>query len=565
MTSLISSNKVLPSGPEDAEILIIGEAPGYEEDISRLPFQGDAGQLLNQALSVAGFNRDAIRVTNICNYRPNNNKFDLLLGSWQLKEGIEEIKEYVNSHHDTLKWVIIAGGRPLEYLLRRKGIEKWRSSVIESEGVQYFCSYHPSAVYRDRTLYGTFTFDLRKLYGFINQGFHKPINDFLIDPQGLELEEAIREIESYEGIISCDIEGVKGSTRILCVGFGLSSSRSIVFGNPSFSDNGFSFFVSIKRILEDPNLKFSFQNGFGYDIEVLRINGIHVKGYVFDTMVAAHCIEPELPYSLAYLTTLYTDRSYYKDKGRSAIPDDEDKGWGEKVDKNDVYVYNAEDCVVQKEVTDKQVLELKEYRLNDTFNYKMSLIPVGQELSRAGMEIDIERKELLRAAVKLKWKYYQEILNAIAAWGRTVNVKSPKDMHRLLLDEFRLPERRNINQGITFDEDAIVSYLGFIQDKLNGLVRETAIEEWSIKLGACKCILLIRGYRQLLSNYINVKFSPDNRIRSVYNLSAATETGRGSSHAWIDKTGNNAQTWPREKLELDDKEVEILKSKGLLK
>lgn len=563
MTSLISPRKVLPSGPEDAEILIIGEAPGFEEDESRLPFQGEAGQLLNQGLSIAGFDRNAIRVTNICNYRPNNNKFDLLLDTWQLKEGIDEVTDYI-ARSRRLRWVVISGGKPLEYILKRRGIEKWRSSTVELSGINYYCSYHPAAVIRDRTLFGTFTFDLRKLYRYVTKGYVKPKNDFVIDPKGIDLEECLREIESYEGIVSCDIEGVKGSTRLLCVGFGLSDSRSIVLGNSDFAGNEFVFWTAIKRILENPNIKKSFQNGFGYDIEVLRENGINVEGYVFDTMVAAHVLEPELPYNLAYLTTIYTDRSYYKDKGRSAIPDDDDKGWGDKVDKKVIYEYNAEDDVTQKEITDKQIKELTEYKLWDTFNYKMSLIPVSQELSRAGMEIDKERKEVLRAAVKMKWKYYQEVINAIAGWGRTVNVKSPIAMKRLLLDEFKLPERRNRNQGITFDEDAIVSYLGFIQDKINSSVRESTIEAWSLKLVACKCILLIRGFRQLLSNYINIKFSQDNRIRSIYNLSAATETGRGSSHKWIDGTGNNAQTWPRERLSITEDEVKILIEKGLM-
>jgi len=561
MTALISNRKVPPSGPEDAEILIIGEAPGYEEDKELIPFIGDAGKELNRGLAVAGFDRNNIRVTNVCNYRPNNNKFELLEDTWQLQEGINDVKEFIETHKSTLKFVVLCGGKPLEYIGRKHGIDKWRSSVIEESGVKFFCSYHPSAIIRDRSLYSTFTFDFRKLYRYVKEGYRKPEYRFNINPTGTDREEALRELESH-GRLYIDIESVKGTTHILCCGFASSPTEATVFSNSNFGFLDFEFHSSLSRILENPKIEKFYHNGFGYDIEVLRLNGINVQNYVYDTMIGAHVLEPELPYSLAYLTTLYTDQAYYKDKGKSAIPDDEEKGWSEKVDRQTLYEYNATDCVVTAKVAIEQIKEINERKLWRTYNYKASLIPLGQELSRNGLEVFQEQRELLREAVKLKWKYYQEILNGIA--GFKVNAKSPKHMTKLLLEQFGLPERRNRNAGITFDEDAIVSYFSFIQAKIDESKREATIEQWTLRLAACKCILLIRGFRQLISNYVKVKISSDNRLRSVYNLSAATETGRGSSHKWVDGTGLNAQTFPRERLELDDFEVELLKKKGFL-
>lgn len=59
-----ATQTVFGEGPEDAEIMIIGEQPGDEEDLSGRPFQGPAGQLLNEVLAKVGIDRSAVYVTN---------------------------------------------------------------------------------------------------------------------------------------------------------------------------------------------------------------------------------------------------------------------------------------------------------------------------------------------------------------------------------------------------------------------------------------------------------------------------------------------------------------------
>lgn len=562
--SLISPKKILPSGPSNAELLIIGEAPGYDEDTSGRPFEGEAGGLLDEALGIIGLSRNHVRVTNLCNYRPNNNNWEHLEGSPQLAEGIKDAQDFIKENKDRLKFVLLLGDKPLSYIGRRKGISHWRGSVIQQDGVNYFASYHPSYVLRDRSKYGLFTFDFRKLQRFLKEGYTKPDHRFTINPQGLELEECLREIEQCKEV-TVDLEGVKGTTKILCCGFGLSKSRAICFINPKWDGLDYSFSTSIRRILENRRIKKIFQNGFGYDVEVLRENEIYVDSeddYTFDTMIAAHVLEPELPYKLEYLTSIYTDEPYYKDKGKSALPDDDDKGWSEAAIKRDgsiIWDYNCTDCIVDYEIAIKQREELKERQLILMYDYKHSLIETGQYLSRPGLYLDVGRKELLRISLKSKWKYYQEIINTIA--GYPVNsAGNSKSLHKFLLGDLKLPERYSDGK-ITLDEGAITSYIALCQGKIDEFKTEAKIEEWTLKLASCKCVLLIRNARTTLSRYINVKFAIDFRIRSVYNLPAATETGRGLSHKWIDGTGWNGQTVPREVLEFTDEEMILIEAK----
>jgi uracil-DNA glycosylase len=67
-------NVVFGSGNPDARLMLIGEAPGKEEDIQNNPFVGRSGQLLNRALNAANINREDVFITNIVKCRPPKNR-----------------------------------------------------------------------------------------------------------------------------------------------------------------------------------------------------------------------------------------------------------------------------------------------------------------------------------------------------------------------------------------------------------------------------------------------------------------------------------------------------------
>jgi uracil-DNA glycosylase len=67
--------KAVPGeGPADARIMIIGEAPGFNEDRQGRPFVGAAGQFLNELLALAGLERTDVFIGNIIKHRPPNNR-----------------------------------------------------------------------------------------------------------------------------------------------------------------------------------------------------------------------------------------------------------------------------------------------------------------------------------------------------------------------------------------------------------------------------------------------------------------------------------------------------------
>ncbi len=69
-----AKNLVMGDGNSDADIVLIGEAPGKNEDQIGLPFVGAAGKFLDEMLASAGMNRGDVYITNIVKYRPPNNR-----------------------------------------------------------------------------------------------------------------------------------------------------------------------------------------------------------------------------------------------------------------------------------------------------------------------------------------------------------------------------------------------------------------------------------------------------------------------------------------------------------
>lgn len=71
----LGRNQAVPGeGPEDARIMLIGEAPGEKEDQQGRPFVGDAGQFLEELLHQIGLGREQVYITNVLKCRPPANR-----------------------------------------------------------------------------------------------------------------------------------------------------------------------------------------------------------------------------------------------------------------------------------------------------------------------------------------------------------------------------------------------------------------------------------------------------------------------------------------------------------
>lgn len=555
-------------GPDGASILFVGEAPGETEYEQLRPFVGPSGDILMNVLARNGVERSEVKLANLSHRRPFNNKFEKLLGTEELKRSIIDLYKFIEINRPTV--IVPLGAFPLSFLTGKKGIKKWRGSILSYIGddtIKVIPTFHPAAVLRDRGLYPTFDADIKRIIA--DSAFAEkrlPVRQFVTDPRGLELEEWVQKLCNSE-YLATDIETVKKSKIILCVGFAPSPDVGVCIV-PTHHEGR----RAIERILESSARKI-FQFGT-FDTLQLSDNGYTIcdpkaeeleRPYYWDTLIAQHTQFSELPRSLEYLTSIYTREPYYKTEGRGNIPDDA-KGWSAKVDKQNLYVYNCKDCCTTFEIFLEQRKEILRRRpggewadrdMVESFDYSMSMLEVAAHISQAGLPIDIDRRALLEKVLLDKWAKKQFILDRMT--GYETNVRSPKLANILYdKDKLGLPTRRNRDGKITTDEDAIVSLIAFCKDKLESVSRDDAVLAWKIKLAVCQTTLEIRGIRQVLSNYVLertrdgvYRAGPDFRIRSTVKV-GGTETFRWSMMKYVDGSGFNAQTLPRDPVEVDD-------------
>jgi DNA polymerase len=120
--------------------MIIGEAPGKEEDETGRPFVGASGRFLNSVLEGTGFDRADFVITNIVKCRPPKNRTPRKLEvdtctSNYLFEQIETIDP---------KLIVLLGGVAAKKILGVKSVNETRGRVIDREGRRFIVTYHPA-------------------------------------------------------------------------------------------------------------------------------------------------------------------------------------------------------------------------------------------------------------------------------------------------------------------------------------------------------------------------------------------------------------------------------------
>ena len=141
----LSDNLVFGEGDPDAQLMIIGEGPGEEEDLSGRPFVGRAGQLLDRILESVEIYRDDIYITNMVKFRPPANRNPSL-------EEIKASEPVLIEQIRLIKPQVIAtlGNVPTQHFLaNREGITKCRGSWQEWCGIRLFPLYHPAYLLRN--------------------------------------------------------------------------------------------------------------------------------------------------------------------------------------------------------------------------------------------------------------------------------------------------------------------------------------------------------------------------------------------------------------------------------
>ena len=144
-TDLEGTRLVFGVGNPNADLMLIGEAPGAEEDKQGEPFVGKAGQLLNKILNAINFERDDVYIANILKHRPPNNRNPN-------PEERERSLPFLLRQIDLInpKLILALGKVSAQTLLdKNDSLSKMRGQFHEFRGkYELLATYHPAALLR---------------------------------------------------------------------------------------------------------------------------------------------------------------------------------------------------------------------------------------------------------------------------------------------------------------------------------------------------------------------------------------------------------------------------------
>ena len=533
--------KLIQSGPRDAKILIVGEAPGEQEATSGKPFIGQSGGELTKMLFKVGINRNDCFITNVCHDRPPENKIDaFFLSKTEARQqgieafngkfpnpsiswGIGQLLQDIESIQP--EWIIALGNTPLWALTGKSGIMSWRGSALTFGNAKLLPTIHPANILYDPSNGFLAMQDLRKVGD--PSRWIRPEWSFEVRPHFDQvmagLSSLLAQLNRGPITFACDIETRSG--QIACIGIADTLLHAICIplmcverpeGYWSLQEEQ-SIVLKLRQVLTHSNAQAIFHNG-AYDLQYFARQYGFVPNIAHDTMLLQHVLFSGMRKSLALCSSLYCHyHVYWKDDGKEWTNEEEDRLWS----------YNCEDCVRTLEIFQVMHAMLEGQGLSEQYHFQMNeLFPQVLKMMLRGVKVDYSLRQEIDASLEEQIQSTQRWINT--AVGHPLNVGSSAQMKYFFYTDLALPIRyHRKTHSPTLDDQAL--------DKIsirNPLLRPL-IEQ----------IRNLRSLRVFLNTFVRAEVPPDGRMRCTYNM-AGTETYRFSSSADAFGFGTNLQNIP---------------------
>lgn len=548
-----------PTGPSDARIMIVGEAPGKTEVALGAPFVGTSGNLLNELLSQAGINRSECFVTNVVRERPPgsdiNNFFalrkkditpehQLVMGKWadpRIRFGLERLKEEIRLVKPEM--VLAFGNVAMWALSEHWGIQAWRGSELQGdlEGIRFqlIPTMHPAAVFRENSVKGLIQLDLARAARKRANGreVKLPPWNFLVRPTFDQAKETLERI--LDGLsnnnsptkFAADIETRGG--HIACFGIAWSKFDAICIpfmcverleGYWPLEQEVFLARL-VRRILTHPNARVVGQN-WNYDRQYFHRWHGYTPRLDSDTMAKHHAMFSNSRKGLGFLSSLYCEfHRFWKDDGRL---------WDPSMDEEKFWRYNCEDCVRTYEVDENENQAIATMtpewpKLPEIVKFQTELHdPIFRMMVR-GFRVDHKAKATVGGQLLMRSMEIQAELEKVA--GIKLNINSPAQMASFLYGNLPLTpvkaRRADGTWGVTTNDDALQTIAG----------REPLLRKFVARVQALRSASTFDG------NYIRMRSDIDGRMRCTFTV-PGTITYRLISDENAFGSGRNLQNIP---------------------
>jgi uracil-DNA glycosylase family 4 len=500
-------------GNFNTTIVLLGEAPSFEEVRQKKPFVGPSGGELNRLLKDAGINREECWVTNVCKYMvpPNIGKKKIPFHVRAKQAGIDidqqlrELQIEINQIKPNI--IIGLGGTALWALTGKTKITNYRGSIMWGLGHKCISTYHPAHLlhsakggefkgYWNRQVMIADLKRAKKQAQFAELRLPQRHIEICRDSSHLiEFYNRYRHLRP----VWVDIEA-GGHCLPICIGIAFNPHHALVI--PLWNKDGISSIptsdlASIWMLLAQIlwNHEVHGQN-FNYDRDKIARLGFAIQSIKGDTMLKAFAINPELPKGLAFNTSIFTEEPFYKDEGMYE---------GEL---KDLFIGCGKDACVTCEIDLMMDSDLDELNQREFYeNFLLKLPDFYLEIEQNGFGIDeSKREELLRKYVEWDERIAHELYQLT---GIEVNVNSPKQVAVLLFQILKLPERAGTG------EEELTSLLNLqsFTDVNNRRIVELILEG--------------RRVRKTISTYLLAIPDYDGRMKTT--CFPCLETGRSSN------------------------------------
>ena len=146
---------VFAVGNPRARLMLVGEAPGYEEERQGEPFVGPAGQLLTRILGAMGLQRSDVYISNVCKFRPSMGENQGTANRAPSPEELAACLPLIMAEIRAIQpaCIVCLGGSSAKGLLgTQQGVDALRGRWMECQGVPVRVTYHPSYLLRNEAL-----------------------------------------------------------------------------------------------------------------------------------------------------------------------------------------------------------------------------------------------------------------------------------------------------------------------------------------------------------------------------------------------------------------------------
>jgi len=505
------------SGPIDSKIVMVGEAPGAEEERFGKPFIGTSGELLTRLMHQVGIARESCYITNVVKERPPGNniehfiKFD--------KKGVTASDAYLNYEKFLMEELsatnanvyVAIGGVSLYALTRMDKVTKRRGSIltgyVDGKQIKVIPIIHPASALRNYPFTHFIRFDLKRvLEESAYPEVRLPGRRLSVGPNFLESMAYLNSCHDLP-LLGFDIEVVNEEVSCISVAKNPYDVISIPFyaeGRDHFTvDQEIAVWKELTSLLENPNIV-KVGHNIAFDSTFLFIKyGIRTTN-MKDTMILSSICYPDFPKGLDFVTSICTKEPYYKDDGKKWFR------FGGSI--YDFWIYNAKDSAVC--IESLPVLEAEAQRQGNeaTVERQTSILPSLVYMQGRGIKVD--KVGMDKAAKEYEWRIgeLQEELNKTA--GQVLNANSSKQLIAYFYGTKGIKPYMNRATGnVSVDAMALKR------------MSKRGIEE-------AKIILEMRHLIKIKSTYFEMELDDDNRIRCSFNP-VGTENGRLSSSKTI--------------------------------